>query len=133
MTSNHSRTHLRAVLLADALTCLAMGLVLTLAATQLASLTGIPPALLLFAGAALLPVASFMAFVALRALGAGWAVRLVIAGNVAWIAASVALLVGGWIGPNVYGQAFISAQALVVAILTVLEGTTWRRARRTLA
>jgi hypothetical protein len=67
-------------------------------------------------------------FVALRALGVGWAVGLVIVENILWSAGSLVLLVGGWIERNLFGQVFIAAQALVVGVLTALEGTAWLRA-----
>lgn len=63
---------LRQVLLLDAATCAAMGAALALASGPIARLTRLPEPLLLGAGLALLPIAAFMALVALRRPD-GWA------------------------------------------------------------
>ena len=109
----------RTILLFDAATCAVMGAALALLSAPLARLTEIPPALLLYAGLSLLPIAAFIAIVAMRPVPP--LVWLVILGNMAWIAASAMLLVGGWIAPNGLGYAFIAAQAIAVAIITKLE------------
>jgi hypothetical protein len=111
---------LRAVLLVDAATCVAMGALLTLGSTALGGWTGLPPALLFYAGVSLLPIAAFMGFVATRPTQPRL-VRLVVAGNLAWAAGSVLLLVSGWVQPNAIGVAFITAQAVAVAALAWLE------------
>jgi hypothetical protein len=46
---------------------------------------------------------------------------LVVAGNGLWVVASLMLVLAGWIAPNPLGIAFIVAQALVVAVLAMLE------------
>jgi len=115
----------RRTLFVDAATCVAMGLALVLLAQPLASYLGLGASLLEYSGASLLPIAAFMAWVATReAPGAtpalrGLGVWLVIAGNVAWIAASIALLVLA--APTALGYAFVIAQAVVVAVLVELE------------
>src|SRR5581483_1652964 len=84
---------LRRVLLVDAATCVATGALLTLDSAALSRLLGLPEALLLFAGASLFPCAALMLWVALRerlSRAGGW---IVVAGNAAWVACSVALLV----------------------------------------
>ena len=121
MPTKSALPSLRALLLVDAATCAAMGLALALGARPLAALTGLPDALLLYAGLALLPVAAFLALVALRPAlqpAGGW---LAVAGNAAWVAASLALLASGWVAPNGLGVAFVLVQALAVAGLTLLE------------
>jgi len=50
-----------------------------------------------------------------------WAARLVIAGNAAWVLASVALPAIGLARPNALGWAFLLGQAAVVALLAKLE------------
>ena len=112
---------LRTILIADAVTCIATGALMTLAATPLARLTSIPPALLFYAGLSLFPIAAFMALVAFRPILSPPAVWLVILGNVGWVAGSAALMVTGWIAPNGLGYAFIALQAVAVAILAKLE------------
>lgn len=121
MSAIHRLLSLRSLLLVDAAICIVMGLVLNLGAAPLAAMTGLPRALLLYAGLSLFPIAAVMMPVALwpalRPTGA-W---LVITGNAAWTAASFALLVSGWVAPNGFGTAFIVAQALTVAVLAKLE------------
>lgn len=112
---------LRNLLLADAATCIAMGLLLAVGADALSRLTLIPAALLLYAGLALLPIAAFMAAVALRAAIPPAGALLVVAGNALWAACSILLLLSGWIEPNVLGGGFIAVQAAAVALLAVLE------------
>ena len=121
---------LRQVLLADAATCLAAGALMTLANGPIAGITAIPQGLLLYAGLILFPIAAFMLFTATRATMHPAAIALIVAGNAAWVAASVWLMLGGVVTPNGWGQAFIGAQAAVVALLTLLE---WRFSRHQVA
>ena len=122
---NHP-SFLRSVLLIDATTCFATGLLMTLGAKPVGALTQIPTMLLVVAGLSLLPVAVFMAFIATR--GPGWSrgVWLIVLGNAAWVAGSL-LLLGGLITPNTLGTAFILVQALTVAVLLELEIIGLRR------
>jgi hypothetical protein len=112
---------LRNVLLLDAITCVAMGVLLTAASLWIGALTQIPAGLLFYAGAVLFPVAAFMALVATRSEIPQAGVRLIVAGNAAWVAGSILLLASGWIAPNALGCAFVLLQALAVAILAWLE------------
>jgi hypothetical protein len=54
-------------------------------------------------------------------------VQLVIFMNVAWVAASVVLLLSGWISPNSLGLAFVLFQTMAVAALAELQYTGLRR------
>lgn len=119
---------LRTLLLVDAVTCGVMGAFLTLGADALGSLTRIPPALLLYAGLSLFPIAAFMAVIATRPVIQPAAARFIIAGNGLWVVASLMLVLAGWIAPNPLGTALIVAQALVVAVLTILEHGALRHA-----
>jgi hypothetical protein len=125
MSTFRSLPSLRNLLLVDALTCGAMGVFLTLGAGPVGGLTQIPSSLLFYAGLSLFPVAIFMAAVASRPVhpAAAW---LIIAGNGLWVVGSFALLLGGWIAPNVLGAGFIVAQALVVVVLAMLEHAALR-------
>ena len=60
----------------------------------------LPPALLLYAGLALIPTAAFMALVATRPAVSPAGVWLIIAGNGLWAAASLLLLASGLVAPN---------------------------------
>lgn len=110
---------LRPLLLLDAATCAAMGLVLDFGAQPLAALTGLPAGLLLAAGISLFPIALFMAMSAWRPHPA--AVWLIIAGNAGWVLGSLALLIPGLLAPTMLGIAFVLVQALAVAVLAWLE------------
>lgn len=118
---------LRTVLLVDAVTCVATGLLMTVGSTALAPLMQLPADLLLYAGASLFPVAAFIAFVATRDPLPAAGVWLVIAGNAAWVAGSLWLLFGAALSPSLVGYAFIAAQAAAVAVLTGLEYMGLRR------
>jgi hypothetical protein len=114
---------LRQLLQFDAFTCAAFGILLTIAATPLAAMLGLPRALLFYAGLALIPCAGLM-WLAVRteATPLVWAVIL---GNLAWVAGSV--IVAFAFEPTAIGLAFIVAQALFVGVLALLE---WRAARK---
>lgn len=118
---------LRAALALDAAASGVAGVVMLAGAGMLAPLLGLPAALLAWAGAALLPFALAVGLLARRAApprGPAWAVVGV---NEAWVAASVALLLGGWVAPSALGVAFVLAQAAVVAVLAVLQALALRR------
>ncbi len=112
---------LRRVLLIDAATSIACGLLLAGAAGPLTDLLGLPAALLRGAGLGLLPIAAFILFVATRAAVPRLLVWLVIAGNVIWAIDSLALLATPWVAPTLLGSAFVIGQAAIVAILARAE------------
>ncbi|HKC45074.1 MAG TPA: hypothetical protein VKC64_14690 [Burkholderiales bacterium] len=112
---------LRRVVLVDAATCVAMGLLLSLAANMLAPLLELPVLLLEYAGLSLLPIAAFMAWVATRGNLPRLGVWVIIAGNAAWVAGSALLVVSDWASPNLLGYGFVVAQAATVALLAGLE------------
>lgn len=115
------RIRLQSLLSFDAATCAAMGALLLAAADPVAALTRLPAPLLFWAGAALLPVAAFMAVCSRAAPVPRWAARLAVAGNAAWVLASIALPAFGLVRPNVLGWGFLLGQAAVVALLAKLE------------
>jgi hypothetical protein len=121
MSIIHSPKFLRIVLLVDAATCVATGLLMTLGDDLLARLTAVPESLLRYAGMSLFPVAIFIALVGTRESIAPSGVWVVIIGNALWVAGSALLLFGGMIAPNALGYAVISAQAAAVALLAELE------------
>jgi hypothetical protein len=111
---------LRTVLLVDAATCVATGLLMALGADLVAEYTAIAAPLLRYAGLSLFPLAAFIAVAGTCSLVSA-AVWVVIAGNALWVAGSVLLLAGGFISPNFLGYAFVGAQAVAVAVLAELE------------
>ena len=115
MTARATRT----VLILDAALCLGMGVGLILLRGWLAGATGLPPALLLWAGLLLLPVAALIGVAAQT--GRGWLIRLVALGNIGWVAASLALVLLGLAPMNGLGAGFVLVQALGVAGFAALE------------
>jgi hypothetical protein len=121
MTEFRPSPFLRTILLVDAATCVVTGLLMLLGADMLDSLLGLPVPLLRYAGASLLPIAAFMAFIATRENPARAAVWVIIAGNIGWVIGSFALLFAGLVSPTLLGTLFVTTQALTVALLAALE------------
>ena len=119
---------LRRVLTADALISAAAGLVMVAGAGVLHELLQLPVALLQIAGAALFPWAACLLWLARKPTAPRAAVWAVIVLNIVWVADSAWVALGGGYTPNMLGQAFIAAQALMVAVLAELEFTGLRRA-----
>jgi hypothetical protein len=124
---------LRRVLLADAATSGATGLLMILGADLLQSLFGVPEALLRYAGLILLPFAALLVYLATRERVRPPVVWAVIVCNTLWAADSILLLLTGWISPTALGYAFIIVQALVVAIFAELEYLGLRRSTAAVA
>jgi hypothetical protein len=108
-------------LVIDTLTCIAFGTLLVAAAAPLSTLLGLPQSLLFYAGLVLFPCAALMALAA-RTL-ARPLVLLVVAGNAAWIAASIAVIFA--FAPTGMGLVFVTLQAAAVGALAIAE---WRGA-----
>ena len=121
----HSSTFLRRIMVADAVISGTTGLALLLAAGVLEPLLSVPAALLRITGLILMPFAAMVVIFASQLSPArAWTV---IAVNAAWVAASVLVLIAGWIQPNAFGIAFVLGQAAVVAVLAELQFTGLRR------
>ena len=121
-------SYLKRVLTIDALMTGATALLLVLAAGVLARLLGVPEPLLRYAGIALVPFVVFVAIIARRPSVSRATVLTIIGLNVAWVAASVWLLLGGRIQPNAFGYAFIIVQAVAVALFAEIQYVGLRRA-----
>jgi hypothetical protein len=120
-------TFLRRVLLIDAATSAAMGLLLALDANVLARLLELPAALLECSGLSLLPFAAVVAWLGTREIPPRPGVWTVIGANVLWIAGTLLLFASASIAPNALGYAFLISQAAVVALLAELEYVGLRR------
>jgi hypothetical protein len=129
MLNLQSPTFLRRILLADAAASGATGLLMALGASLLESLLQIPAALLQSAGIVLLPFAALVAWLATRQQPSRGAVWAVIICNALWTLDSFYVAFSGWISPNTLGQAFIVAQAVVVAVFAELEYFALRKSR----
>ena len=122
------QSFLRRVLLADAATSAATGVLLVADAGMLAELLALPADLLRVSGVILLPFAALVAILATRAHLPRRAVWAVIAANALWALDSILLLVSGWVEPAALGIDFVLAQAVVVALFAEAEYMGLRRA-----
>ena len=119
-------SRLSRVLVLDALTCSALGLLLVALSGVIGTATGLPQPLLFWAGLILFPSALFMVLTAGQRRMQGWAVSAVVIGNIGWIAASIALPVSGLVTPSPLGWIFLIGQAIAVAVLAWFE-FAWAR------
>jgi len=114
-------TFLRWVLLADAATCIAVGLLMSFGSGLLEQFLGLPTELSRYAGFSLLPFAAFLIYLAGRENLSPPAVWAVIVLNALWTVDSILLLLGGWFEPTGLGYAFVIFQAFGVAMFAGLE------------
>jgi hypothetical protein len=128
MPTQGTRPFLRQILLVDAVVSGAAGLLMGLGATALQEWLGMPAALLRYAGWSLVPFAVGLVLLARREALPRGAVVAVIALNVAWVLASVAVLFARAIQPSALGYAFVIGQAVAVAVLAEMETVGLRRA-----
>ncbi len=110
---------LRQVLAVDAIASGASGLLMASGATLLGPILGLNADLLLIAGLALAPFVVLVTWLALQEHPNRAAVQALIVINLAWVIASVALLMIEQ--PNVLGYAFVIAQAGFVALMAELQ------------
>ena len=120
-------TFLRYALLADAAASGATGLMMIAGAGLLEGLLSLPVALMREAGLLLVPYVAFVAYVGTRETISRPAVQATIAINVLWVAASVGLLMSGYVAPSVLGYAFVIFQAVVVGVFAELQLIGLRR------
>jgi hypothetical protein len=121
MSTIHPSPFLRKSLLLDAVATGATALILIAGAGLLDGLLGLPVALMREAGLILVPFVAFVAWVGTREDVARGAVWTIIAANALWVAASIGVLVGGWVAPTALGYAFVIAQAAVVVLFAELQ------------
>ncbi|MFO7169817.1 MAG: hypothetical protein DIU80_017485 [Chloroflexota bacterium] len=120
---------LRRVLQVDGAAVTVSGAAFLAGAGRLEELLGIPAALQVPLGAALLVWAAVLIYGATRPVISrrlGWAAVIV---NALWVADSVLLLVAGWLPLTQAGFWFVAAQALAVAVLAELQYIGLRRMR----
>jgi len=118
MTS-HPKFDVRPILALDALTCLAAGALMLLGAGLLSPLLGLPAPLLTVSGALLLPIAALFGWMSRQPVVPQPLLMLAVGGNLAWIAASLAVLF--ICAPSLLGVAFVAGQAAAVLVLAMLE------------
>ena len=118
---------LRTVLLADGAIGLASGLVMVLGGAWLAGLLGLPTWLLAPAGLSLFVYAAAVFWMARQASVPRLAVWVLIAINVAWAVACMAIAAGPWFEPTTLGQAFLAAHVITVLVIAELQYMGLRR------
>jgi hypothetical protein len=118
---------LRRALLADAIFSGASAVLLTLGAGALASLLNLPVALLRETGLFLIAYAALVGWLGTRPSILRPLVWIVVVGNAAWALASIALLFGGWVTPNLLGEAAVAMQAIAVGVFAELQYVGLRR------
>jgi hypothetical protein len=127
MSLMNSPSLLRFALTIDAIASGASAVLLLAGAGSLSGLLGLPEELLRIAGIVLVPFVALVGSLAMRqqpSVGAVWAVILL---NLAWVAASALLLVGGFVSPTMLGYALVAAQAVAVLIFADLQYFGLRR------
>ena len=127
MRSLQTSRFLRWVLFADAATCIVTGLLMMFASEPLERLLGLPSAMFRYAGISLLPFAAFLIYLATRddlSERVLWAVIIL---NGLWTVDSLLLLATGWVAPTDLGYAFVTAQAVAVALFAGLEYAGMKR------
>ncbi len=112
---------LRRALLADAIFSGGSAVSLILGAALFAHWLELPETLLRETGLVLILYTALVGWLATRKVAAkGW-IAIVIAGNAAWTAASIALLLSGAVNPNLFGEILVVLQAAATGILAELQ------------
>ena len=119
-------TLIRRALLADALLSGAAGIVMIVGGAALAPLLNLPAALLIGAGVFFIPWTLALLWIARANPLSRSGAQTVIAVNVAWVLASIALLFA--LTPSPFGVAFVIAQAIAVGVLAELQYIGLKRA-----
>ena len=112
---------LKKVLYLDAAMSGAAGVLMVAGSAVLAPLLEIPAGLLFWAGLALAPFVALLVFTARSAEISRLMLFDIVLVNALWVVASFAIMLAGFVEPNIFGIAFISIQALAVAGLTALQ------------
>ena len=123
----HPSQLLRRAIQADAIFSGVSALLLALGAGELAPFLSLPEALLRETGLFLIAYAAVVGWLGTRRQMPKALVGIVIAGNAAWTAASIALLFSGAVTPNLLGEAFVAIQAIAVGLLAELQYIGLRR------
>jgi hypothetical protein len=121
MLSTPSQSFLRYVLWADAISCLACGLLQVAFTGYLSQHLGLPSVLLAGTGDFLLLYGASVAFLATRTQVSGAIIWLLIVGNFSWGLACVGLLLANDVHPTSLGKGYVVVQALTVLILARLQ------------
>mgnify|MGYP000323034170 CR=1 FL=1 len=120
-------SYLRKVILADAVISSAAGVAMIGGADLTHDVLGLPSALILWSGLALIPfIATLVMTIRAGAAPRGLIVAI-IALNFAWVAASLFAAFGPVFAPTLLGKVFVCAQAATVFVLAELQIMGLRR------
>ena len=122
-----SANFLRNILVIDAISCAACGLLQLLFGATLVGLFALPAPLLMWTGEFLIVYAAIVALVAFKLPQPHPIVWTFVIGNFAWAIGCAALLMGSWVNPTMLGKAYIVMQAITVVVLAELQLTSLRR------
>jgi len=117
----HPSLFLRRAIVADAIFSGASAILLTFGAGELAPWLSLPEALLRETGLFLIAYVALVGWLGMRQAMPKPLVVIVIAGNAAWTLASIALLVSGWVNPNLLGEILVAMQAIAVGAFAELQ------------
>lgn len=118
---------LRRALMLDAVMSGACAILLLAGTGALAGLLGLPEALLFASGLVLVPFVALLIWLMRAARPSAAGIRAVVAINLAWSVASIALLLSGLVDPTPLGTAFVIVQAAAVLVFAVLQAKALRR------
>ena len=124
-------SYLRKVLLADAVVSGAAGLAMIGGADFTHGLLGLPSPLLFWAGVALVPFVTLLALIVRVGHAPSPLIAGIIVTNFAWVVGSLFVAFGPAFAPTLVGQAFVVAQAAIVAVFAELQIMGLRRASAT--
>lgn len=122
-------SYLKKVITTDAVISGAAGVAMMAGSTFLPAFTGLPGALLFWAGLALVPFVIELAMILRMKQVAPGVVMALIGVNIAWVAASLFVAFGPVFEPNLFGKVFVVAQAAVVGLFAELQIIGLKRAR----
>ncbi|WP_431204042.1 hypothetical protein ACQ86E_02470 [Bradyrhizobium betae] len=114
-------TFLRRALLADAIFSGVAALGFTFGAGAFATLFNLPESLLRETGLFLIAYTALVGWLATRSAVPRPLVLLVVVGNAAWTAGSIALLLSGAVSPNIGGELIVVAQAIATGVFAELQ------------
>lgn len=117
---------LRNALLLDAAGSAAVGIALVAAPSRLADLFALPQTLLLVVGILIFGWVALLIAAARRPMLPATLAWTFVLGNAVYVASSFGILLLGLVQPNMLGILFVAAQALAVALFTLLQGRAIR-------
>jgi hypothetical protein len=129
-TAKPADRFLRTILKVDAVTCAVTGAGFVALGELHKDMFGLPTALTLPAGIFLIVLAVGLWVIGSLAEVNTKAVWVVVAGNFAWVTASVLVIVAGLVDLTTLGVVFVAVQAAAVAVIAELEIVGLRKARR---